>query len=80
MSIPSQNYDCYSEVRSLETPLAGGFKYAAKAQIYKMGSGSTENLGDALGETWGKTAEEASNMMNEKIKGWLIATEGVQEM
>lgn len=76
MSIQSKNYDCWSEVRELQSPLEGGFKYVAKAQIHKMGSNPTENLGDALGETWGKTAEEASNMMNEKIKGWLLATEG----
>ena len=62
-------YDHWVRVDEIIPPL-GENRFAAKAEIHEIGKGRVEHN---LGEVWGKTREEATQKMSEKISQWLKA-------
>jgi hypothetical protein len=48
----------------------GEIKYAAHAHIRDIGKGDVQH---GLGESWGRTREEAESKMNVRIQEWLEA-------
>ncbi|MBI2612808.1 hypothetical protein HYW59_03310 [Candidatus Kaiserbacteria bacterium] len=60
-------HDHWVNIEEIKPPM-GELKFAAKATIHEIGKGEVDH---GLGEVWGKTREEATQKMNEKIKQWL---------
>jgi len=64
-------YDHWVKVNELRPPL-GANKFSATAEIHEIGKGKVEHN---LGEVWGKTREEVTDNMKEKIKQWVQVNE-----
>lgn len=61
-------YDSWVDVNEIR-PI-GEIKYAAVARIREIGKNDVQH---GLGESWGKTSDEARRKMQARLDGWLAA-------